>query len=238
MNDLSEKVVMITGAAGNLGSATVSKFMGFGAQLALVDHTAERLRERYDEFRTSPSVYLSPSTDLSDPRQVENIVSDILEKFEGIDVLVNITGGFQGGTPVHETSIDVVKFLFELNVLTMFNTSHAVVPSMIEAGSGSIINIGARPGLKGTSKMGAYAASKSAVIRLTESMSVELKQKNIRVNCLLPGTIDTQRNREDMPEADYSRWVKPEALADVITFLASDNSSAITDASIPAYGKG
>jgi NAD(P)-dependent dehydrogenase (short-subunit alcohol dehydrogenase family) len=238
MKDLSEKVVMITGAAGNLGSATVSKFMGFGAQLALVDHSAERLRERYDEFRTSPSVYLSPSTDLTDPSQVENIVSDILEKFEGIDVLVNITGGFQGGTPVHETGLEVVKFLFELNVMTMFNSSHAVVPGMIKAGSGSIINIGARPGLKGTSKMGAYSASKSAVIRLTESMSEELKQKNIRVNCLLPGTIDTQRNREDMPEADYSRWVKPEALADVITFLASDNSSAITGASIPAYAKG
>ncbi len=93
MTDLSKKVVMITGAAGNLGSATVLRFMGFGAQLALVDHTAERLRERYDEFRTSPSVYLSPSTDLTDPGQVENVVSDILEKFEDIDVLVNITGG-------------------------------------------------------------------------------------------------------------------------------------------------
>lgn len=238
MNDLSGKVAMITGASGNLGSATTRKLMDLDCKLALVDHAADRLQQKYGDYVPSPDLYLSPSVDLTVSSQLKPIVEEILEKYGHVDVLVNITGGFHTGSSVHETSAEVLKGMYELNVITMFNTSQAIIPSMLEKGAGSIINIGARSGLKGTSKSGAYAAAKSAVIRLTESMSAELKHKGIRVNCVLPGTIDTARNREDMPDADFSRWVPAEAIADLITFLASERSVAITGASIPAYGTG
>ena len=238
MDDLSGKVVMLTGASGNLGTATTKKFMELGSKLALLDHAADRLLQKYGDQVPSPDLYLSTSVDLTDPDQLKPIVEQVLEKFAGIDVLVNITGGFYGGTLVHETSSEVLLGMYELNVLTMFNTSQAIIPAMLEAGEGSIINIGARSGLRGISKSGAHAAAKSAVIRLTESMSAELKRKGIRVNCVIPGTIDTPRNREDMPDADFPRWVPAAAIADLITFLASEKSSAINGASIPAYGKG
>jgi NAD(P)-dependent dehydrogenase (short-subunit alcohol dehydrogenase family) len=238
MNDLTGKVVAITGASGNLGSATSDKFLELGSKLALIDRATDRLQERYGEIVSTSDIYLSPPVDLTESDQVETIASEIIDQFGQIDVLINITGGFQGGKLVHETSSAMLVSLYELNVITMVNTSQAVIPYMIEKGSGSIINIGSRSGLKGTTKSGAYAAAKSAVIRLTESMSAELKHKGIRVNCVLPGTIDTPSNRKDMPKADFSRWVAAEALANLITFLGSDKSLAITGASIPAFGRG
>lgn len=238
MEDLARKVVMITGAAGNLGTSTAQKFIELDSKLALVDHSADRLKQKYGALNHSTGLYLGPSVELTDPNQVGRVVSEIIEQFGSIDALINIAGGYHGGSPVHETSVETLKNLYELNVLTMFNTCQAVIPLMLEAGAGSIINIGARSGLTGTSKMGAYSASKSAVIRLTESMSAELKRSGIRVNCVLPGTIDTPRNREDMPNADFSRWVAPSEIAEIISFLASEKSVAVTGASIPAYGKG
>lgn len=237
MNDLAGKVVMITGASGNLGSATSDKFLGLGAKVALVDRNTDPLQERYSGQGSNAALYLTPSVDLTNPSEVDPVVTKVFQHYGHIDVLVNITGGYQGGSLVHETPMGMLKHLYELNVVTMFNTSRAVIPYMVDAGAGSIINIGSRSGIKGTSKSGAYAAAKSAVIRLTESMSAELKLMGIRVNCVLPGTMDTPGNREDMPDADFSRWVPAEMIADLITFLASDMSQAITGAAIPAYGR-
>jgi NAD(P)-dependent dehydrogenase (short-subunit alcohol dehydrogenase family) len=151
---------------------------------------------------------------------------------------VNTAGGFRSGTPVHETPVEDLDFLINLNVRTAFISAQTVVPHMIEAGSGVIINIGARSGLKGAANSGAYSASKSALIRLSESLSQELKHHGINVNCILPGTIDTPQNRESMPSADYRTWVKQDAIAEVILFLASDAARAIHGASIPVYGTG
>ena len=108
---------------------------------------------------------------------------------------------------------------------------------MIANNYGKIVNISARPGLRGARNAAAYSASKSAVIRLTESMSSELKHKGINVNCVLPGTIDTPQNRQATPDADFNRWVSPESIADVILFLVSDAASAINGAAIPVYGR-
>ena len=123
-----------------------------------------------------------------------------------------------------------------LNAHSVLNMAKAVVPSMLERGSGRIINIGAGAGHKGMGRMGAYSASKSVVIRLTESMSEELKAQGINVNCILPSIIDTPRNREDMPDADFDAWVTPEAMARVIAFLASDAATPIHGAAIPVSG--
>lgn len=238
MSDFSGKVALITGAAGNLGKATSHAFRDRGAKLILVDHAADRLHEEFSEIADASNLYLSDSTDLRSPDQIARVIEEAIQSFIKIDVLVNITGGYRGGMHFHETELETLDFLFDLNVKTLFNASRQVIPHMLTQKSGSIINVSARAGLKGTSKMGAYSATKSAVLRLTESMAAELKGKGIRVNSILPGTIDTPANRDDMPNADFSRWVKPGAIAEVILFLASDSSRAVTGAHIPTFGKG
>jgi NAD(P)-dependent dehydrogenase (short-subunit alcohol dehydrogenase family) len=174
--------------------------------------------------------------DLTDVESVGAVVAEVRQRFGRIDVLVNAAGGYRAGTPVHETPLETWDFVLDLNARTGFISSSAVIPVMLEQGSGKIVNVSARAGLKGTGKAAAYSVSKSAVIRLTESMSAELKRSGINVNCILPGTIDTPQNRESMPTADHSRWVPPEALADVILFLASDAARAVHGAAVPVYG--
>jgi NAD(P)-dependent dehydrogenase (short-subunit alcohol dehydrogenase family) len=128
--------------------------------------------------------------------------------------------------------------MLDLNARTAFVVSRAVIPGMRERGQGKIIHVASRAALKGSAKAAAYSASKSALIRLTESLAAELKRDGINVNCVLPGTIDTPQNRASMPKADRSRWVAPEAIADVILFLASDAARAIHGAALPVYGTG
>src|SRR5258707_12799829 len=140
------------------------------------------------------------------------------------------------GPPVHETADKDWNFLLDLNARTVLHTARAVVPHMIAAGGGKIVNIGAYAAQKGAAQMGAYIASKSSVIRLTETMAAELREKNINVNCVLPTIIDTPENRKAMPDADPKRWVAPEDLAQVIVFLASDAARAIHGAALPVSG--
>lgn len=238
MFDFSDQVILVTGPAGNLGSAVAYMFDRAGAQLALFDRHPDRLEKVFSDLRKSPNHLLIGSVDLTDPDTVETAVKRVIDHYGRIDVLVNTAGGYRAGTPVHETSLETWDFMLNLNARTAFIMCRAVIPFMIQAGSGVIINIGARPGLKGVANAAAYGASKSVLIRLTESLSAELKRHGINVNCVLPGTIDTEKNREDMPNAKFDRWVKPEAIADVILFLSSDAARAIHGASIPVYGTG
>ena len=153
-----------------------------------------------------------------------------------IDVLANIAGGFAMGEAVHETSAETWDFLMGLNAHSVLNMARAVVPGMLQHGGGRIINIGAGAGQQGIGQMGAYSASKSVVIRLTEAMADELKHQGINVNCILPSIIDTERNRADMPDADFSAWVSPRAMAQVIAFLASEAAAPIHGAALPVSG--
>jgi NAD(P)-dependent dehydrogenase (short-subunit alcohol dehydrogenase family) len=142
------------------------------------------------------------------------------------------------GEAVHETSDETWRFLFDVNTRTVLNAVRAVVPHMLERGRGKIVNVGAFSAQRGVGEMGAYTASKSAVIRLTEAMSAELREKNVNVNCVLPTTLDTPVNRAAMPDADPSRWVAAEDLANVILFLASAAAKAVHGAAIPVVGLG
>jgi len=225
------KTCLITGAAGNLGRAVAAAFVSAGASLLLVDLDDKVLRSAFgrDDERK-----LLVSADLLDAASVAQALAAV--RFQRIDVLCNIAGGFRMGKPVHETPENVWELMLDLNAKSVINTARAVVPKMLAAGRGKIINIGAVAGLGGKANMGAYSAAKSAVIRLTESMSAELRDKGINVNCVLPSVIDTPQNRADMPGADPRRWVAPEALAEVILFLASDAARAIHGAAIPVTG--
>ncbi len=237
MIDMTEKVVVITGAAGNLGRAVAEAFHAEGARLALVDRQRELVQGVFGADIPESDHCLYAAANLMDEASVGETIQQIGEYFGRIDALINIAGGFTMGPPLHETPLETWQFMIDLNARTVFLTCRAAIPMFLAQRSGKIINVGARPGLVGAANMGPYSASKSAVIRLTESMSAELKASGINVNCILPGTIDTPRNREDMPDADFEAWVTPEALADVVLFLASEQARAIHGASIPVYGR-
>ena len=236
MFDFSDRVVMVTGAAGNLGTAVARAFQNAGARLVLVDRSPDRLPQMFPDLANQAEHFLASSVDLTDAESVGVMVVEALKRQGRIDVLVNAAGGYRAGTPVHETPPEQWDFLFDLNARTAFNASRAVIPVMLQQGSGKIVNVAARAGLSGGANSALYSASKSAVLRLTESMAAELKNRGMNVNCVLPGTIDTPQNRESMLKADTSRWVTPEALADVILFLASDAARVVHGAAIPVYG--
>lgn len=224
MSTFKNQVVLVTGAAGALGAAVVGHFAEGGASVAQLD-VVEIDNGHY-----------SDTCDLTTFEDCQTAVTNVLAKFGRIDVLANIAGGFAMGDPVHETSADTWNFMMALNAQSVLNMSRAVVPAMINSGHGKIVNIGARAGLRGAPNMAAYSASKSVVIRLTESLADELKEKKINVNCILPSIIDSERNREDMPDADFNRWVRPDQIAEVVGFLASTAAEPIHGAAIPVEG--
>ena len=236
MPEFADQVVVITGASGNLGAAAARGFASAGARLALLDIRADPLEEVLGELASPTSHKLLAPVDLTDAASVEKAINDIVADLGRIDVLLNIAGGYRAGTPVHETELKDWDFMLALNAKSAFLASREAVPHMLRQGRGKIINIGARPGLKGAANAAAYSASKSAVIRLTESMAGELRSEGINVNCIMPGTMDTPENRKAMPDADHASWVPPEAVIDVIMFLASDAARAIHGAAIPIFG--
>jgi NAD(P)-dependent dehydrogenase (short-subunit alcohol dehydrogenase family) len=237
MDDFTNKVVIVTGAAGNLGFAVATAYQKAGARMVLVERNLDALKQQFSDLVGSPDHLLMGSVDLTDPDSIERMVAEVIKRFGRVDILVNSVGGYRAGTPLYETPVETLDFMFNLNARTVFLTSKAVIPHMLENGFGKILSIPARPRLSRIADMAAYSASKSAVIRLTESMSAELKQKGINVNCIIPGTIDTPQNRKDMPDADFSRWVQPESLADVILFLTSQAARDVHGAAVPVYGR-
>lgn len=232
--DFAGKAVLITGAAGNLGAALAEAFHAAGAALIL----AERNLDRLQEIAGSWSNTLLLPVDLLDEASVQQMAAQAVAHHGRIDVLANIAGGFTMGLPLHETELKTWEFMLNLNARSVFLVCRAVIPHMLAQESGKIINVAARAGLSGGARMAPYSVSKSAVIRLTESMAAELKGHNLNVNCVLPGTIDTPQNRAEMPNADWSRWVTPDAIARVILFLAADDAAAIQGAAVPVYGRG
>lgn len=231
--DFDDRVVLVTGAAGNLGRAVAKTFADRGARLVLIDLKRESLERAFgaeDERRLFAPVNLLQFA------EVEAAIERAAARFGRLDALVNIAGGFRMGSPVHATSEADWNFVFDVNVRTLLNMAHAVVPRLLEGGGGKIVNVGAFAAQKGVAQMGAYVAAKSTVIRLTESMAAELREKNINVNCVLPTTIDTPENRASMPKADPARWVAPLDLANVIAYLCSDAARAIHGAAIPVTG--
>jgi len=225
------RTCVVTGAAGNLGRAVAAALASLGASLILLDHSDQTLRSAYGGEGERRSLVRANLLDASSVAQALGG-----GRFPRIDVLCNIAGGFKMGEPVHKTSEDTWELMLDLNARSVINTARVVVPGMIDAGYGKIVNVAALAGLAGKANMGAYSASKSALIRLTESMSAELRDKGINVNCILPSIIDTPQNRAAMPEADPARWVAPEALAEVVVFLASEGARAIHGAGIPVSG--
>ncbi|MAT44213.1 MAG: 3-oxoacyl-ACP reductase [Anaerolineaceae bacterium] len=233
---MKNNIVLITGASGNLGSAVVSLFEKNGSHLVLVDHAKERLLKQFAFLENNDRHLIFEGVDGTDSESMKTVISRIKEKFGRLDVLVNTVGGFRAGPPLHETDLDTYELMFNLNVKSVFITSKFAIPLMLENKNGAIVHISSGAGLKGAANMAVYSAAKSAVIRFTESMAAELKSSGVRVNCILPGTIDTPQNREAMPKADFSRWVSPASLAEAIYFLTSSAARDVTGVALPVYG--
>jgi NAD(P)-dependent dehydrogenase (short-subunit alcohol dehydrogenase family) len=237
MSDLENKVVLITGAVGNLGAAVANRFLASGAALVLLDHGTGRLRSAFQGLEESKNHLLLEGVDVGSPADMQMAVDKTLQRFGRIDILVNTVGGYQAGKPLYQTPLETWQKMLDLNARTVFVACQAVIPSMIRQHDGKIVSVSARSALAGGASMSAYSASKSAVVRLTETMAAELKPEGINVNCVLPGTIDTPQNRAEMPKADYSRWVSADSIAGVILFLSSDDARDIHGAAVPVYGR-
>lgn len=237
MSSLNDTVVLITGSAGNLGAAVTRRLGKAGARLALIDRSADRLKRIYPDLVESPACAMIGGVDLTDASTIERAAAEALERFGRIDALVNTAGGYRAGATVADTPLEDWDFLFNLNARSLFLVCRTVVPYIKRNRGGRIVNVGSRAGLRGEANAALYCASKAVVIRLTESLAAELKDDGINVNCILPGMIDTPQNRSAIPTADFSRWVTPESLADVIHFLLSDAARDISGASIPVFGR-
>ncbi len=230
---MTSETALITGASGNLGRAVADALTRRGANLVLLDRRRDRLEAT---FGAETRERMFAIVDLLDAAAVDAAVAAAAARFGRIDTLCNIAGAFRMGSPVHATSDADWNFLFDVNARTLLHVARAVVPRMLASGRGRIVNVGAFAAQKGAADMGAYIAAKSAVIRLTESMAAELRDRNINVNCVLPTIIDTPENRAAMPDADPARWVAPADLANVIAFLASDAARAVHGAAVPVTG--
>jgi NAD(P)-dependent dehydrogenase (short-subunit alcohol dehydrogenase family) len=234
----TDQVVLITGATGDFGPHVVRAFAQAGVYLAPTGRKLDGVEALVRDLGLSPDRTLPYAADVTDAASVAAWVEAVKQKWGRADVLVNIAGGYKPGKPVHEMEEAEWDFMLNLNARSAFLTCRAVIPMMLAQESGKIINIGAKAALAAGRKSTGYAVSKAAVLRLTEALSAEVREKNINVNAIIPSTIDTPGNRTAQPEADTSKWVKPEELAAVILFLASDAANAIHGAHIPVYGRG
>ena len=225
---MNGKVIIITGALGALGRVVAEAAQKRGARVAGVDHAPSQVAATAERIELG-------SVDLSDAAAAKKAIDTAASHFGRLDALVNIAGGFTFET-VADGDPKSWQRMYAMNVLTALNTCKAAIPHLVASSAGRIINIGAMGALQAGAGMGPYAASKAGVHRLTEALAAEHKGK-ITVNAVLPSTIDTAANRSSMPKADFSKWVAPQELADVILFLASDAASAVTGALIPVAGR-
>ena len=222
------KVIVVTGASGALGRVVAASALAQGARVAGVDHAASQVAATPDRIELG-------GVDLTDAAQARKAIDAAASHFGRLDALINIAGGFAFEAIV-EGDPKTWQRMYALNVLTALNASRSAIPHLVVSGAGRIVNVGAMGALQAGAGMGAYAASKAGVHRLTEALAAEWKGK-ITVNAVLPSTIDTAANRASMPNADFGKWVTPEELANVILFLASDAASAVTGALLPVSGR-
>jgi len=234
MYDFSNKVVLITGGTGALGKTLTQRFISSGATTIATYLKDENIETNKGQNAINAQFI---KADVTREEQVVRLISAVVERFGHIDILVNSVGGYLGGKSVTDLEEHEWDLMMNLNLKSAFLISKHVIPVMKSSGpGGKIVHISSKTGLKSEGHDSAYAASKSGLIRLVESISQETKELGINVNCILPSVIDTEANRRAMPKADFSKWVKTDDLANVVFFLCSQEAKIITGAAIPTYG--
>lgn len=235
--EFADKVVVVAGGVGELGGAVTSGFVARGARVIVPFVSEMKLAAFVSQNPTAATDVKFQRVDLTNEKMVERFAADLKEKEGRIDILVNLTGGYEGGVPVTESEPHHFERMMAVNFTAIYFITRQLVPLMEDQGSGKIVNVGSRASLRGFAGGAAYSIAKAAVVRFTEALSDEVKHAGVNVNCILPSTIDTLRNRMDMSDARFEDWVTAADLAEVIFFLCSERSRAIHGAAIPVFGR-
>ncbi len=235
LDGLQDRVTVITGATGNLGSACAQVFHNAGTHCVLIDRSTERLNQSFGSW--GDQHLLSGNVDLTNMQAVDTVATTTLARFGRVDALVHTVGAFKGGKPTYAAPAEEWELLLAVNLRTAVNMIHAFVPPMLERHFGRVVVVGARPGLQGIANYAAYSASKAALLRVVESLAAEVREHGVTANSVLPGTMDTPQNRAAMPNADFSKWVPPERVAQTIAFLISDAGRDISGTAISIFGR-
>ena len=230
MNSLEGKVALITGAKGGLGSSVTNAFLGAGATVVGVSRSIQSSDFPHLQFTAIPA-------ELSSGQAARTVVQAAISLFGRIDALVHVIGGFAGGQRVEETEEATLDKMLDVNYRSAFFILRAILPQMRSQGRGRILAVASRQAVEPGAMVGAYSASKAALVALVRTVALENKDRGISANTVLPATMDTPVNRTDMPDADVSQWVQPAQVAALLVHLASDEASDITGAAIPVYGK-
>jgi NAD(P)-dependent dehydrogenase (short-subunit alcohol dehydrogenase family) len=227
---MREKIVLVTGANGGLGAPVTQAFLDRGAT---VIGTARKIEQ--SEFGSGN--FTAIVADIASLKAAQALVDEVISRFGRLDVLAHTIGGFAGGTSVAETDDGRFQSMLDINLNSTFHILRAAIPALRRAGVGRIIAIGSRAALEPGAGVGAYSASKAAMLSLIRTVAIENQDAGLTANVILPGTIDTARNRLAMPKSDFSKWVQPTNIASLVLWLASDAGKEITGAAIPMYGE-
>jgi NAD(P)-dependent dehydrogenase (short-subunit alcohol dehydrogenase family) len=243
-HDFSNKVIIITGGTGALGRVLIKSFLNGHPRTIVTTYRSEKemqelkanLSNSSDQSPKNSTTLEFIKIDVTKDDEIKKLISNIFEKYGQIHILVNVVGGYIGGKNI--TELDELDWdkMMDINLKTAFLISRHVIPIMITNRYGKLVHVSSRTGIRAEGNDSAYAASKSGLIRFVESVSQEVKNSNININCILPTIIDTEANRRAMPNADFTRWINPGDLSNVILFLCSDDSKIINGSAIPTYG--
>jgi len=239
MQLLEGKVAIVTGGSGALGRAVVEHFLVAGAKVAvpwIVEAEVPMLRGQLGNRFPNDQIMLARAN-VGEEAEVARFVGDVIKRFGRVDLLVNLVGGFWGGKPISETTVQEWQSMFDLNLKPTFLMCRAVVPTMQKNQYGRIISVSSRSGLMGAGDFAAYAVAKGAIATFTASLAEEVLGDGVLVNAIAPSTIDTEANRKAMPKAKHENWVKPEDIARTIAYLCSEDCRVTSGSVIPVYGR-
>jgi len=231
------KVALVAGGTGGLGRAVSAALLDEGADLIVTFRNDQEFRDLKSAAGASASRLAGHQVDVTDEASVQQLIDEINSEHGGLDVLVNTVGGYVGGTKLWELDTKRFDQMLALNLRSGYVLARAAVKVMLKQGNGAIVNVAAKAAFDHAAGAAAYAASKAAAVAMMDSLAADLKGSGVRVNSVLPSIIDTEANRKAMPQADFSKWPKPEEIARVILFLCSDDSKVINGAAIPVYGQ-
>jgi len=233
-----DKIVLVTGGTGGLGREVTMAFLEAGAKVAVTYRAPEEYATVVSAAeRAGAAPPTGAKVDVTDAQAVEAFIAGIVAANGRLDVLVNTVGGYAGGVNLWEVNPREYDRMLQLNLKAGFVLARAVVPQMIKQNRGWIVNIASKAAFDHAAGASLYAASKAAALALMDSLAADVKPYNINVNSIVPSIIDTAANRKAIPNADFSKWPKPEEIARVILFLCSEEARVIHGAAIPVYGK-
>ncbi len=226
---MKDKIVLVTGANGGLGSHVTKAFLATGATVAGTSRKIQQAEFAGSNFAAIPA-------EISSLKTAQTLVNEVVDRFGRLDVLAHTVGGFAGGQSIAATDDSTFLQMFNINLYATFHLLRAAVPALRKSGQGRIIAIGSRAALEPGANVGAYSASKAAMVSLIKTVALENSDAGIAAAVLLPGTIDTPANRKSMPNADFSKWVQPANIAALMVFLAGEAGKEMNGAVIPVYG--